>query len=158
MFRKPQYPVLIGTLVALLALSAKLGHAQTPGEPTRRVAVATRALPRGTVLAAGDFVMRDTVVRGPVDTSTVTSGWVTRRLIGAGEVLRAPAVERPQVVSANQSIQVEYQDRDVRLTIHGVATRNAALGERIAIRTDNGRRMEGTVVAPGRVRLDGSTN
>jgi len=148
---RPKYPLLVGMLVALIALSAGLAHAQVA---TRRAAIATRTLPRGTVLGADDFVYRDTTLRGPLDTNTVTAGWVTRRLIGAGEVLRVPAVERPAVVSANEPVEVEWKDRNVLLTLRGVVTRNASLGERVTVRTDLGHRIEATVVAPGRVRID----
>jgi flagella basal body P-ring formation protein FlgA len=155
---KIEYPVLVGTLVALLALSAKIGHAQaaqtaTPDAATHRVAVATRTIARGTVLAAGDFVLRDTTLRGPSDTTTVGEGWVARRLIGSGEILRMPAVERPRMINANQAVQLEWSDSNVTLVLRGIATRNAALGDRIAVRTDSGRRVEATVVAPGRLRL-----
>ena len=149
--RRVEHPILLAILMALLVLSAKLGHAQTP---TKRVPVATRAMARGTVIGASDFAMRVTTVRGIADTSSAIVGWVTRRAIAAGEVLRTPAIEAPNVVTANQAVQVEWQDRDVRLTLRGIATRNASIGERIAVRTDSGRRMEATVVAPGRVRLD----
>jgi flagella basal body P-ring formation protein FlgA len=148
---RPKYPLLIGMLVALLALSASLSRAQ---EPTRRTAVAARLLPRGTVLTADDIVYRDTTLRGPTDTNRVAPGWVTRRLIGAGEVLRVPAVERPNLVSANESVSVEWADRNVMLTMRGVATRNAALGERVTVRTELGHRVEATVIAVGRVRID----
>jgi flagella basal body P-ring formation protein FlgA len=152
---KVEYPLLVGTIVALLVLSARIGHAQTtaPAAGTQRVAVATRTIARGTVLAASDFVLRDTTLRGPTDTSTVGEGWIARRLIGAGEILRMPAVERPRMINANQAVQLEWQDSNVTLTLRGIATRNAALGERIAVRTDSGRRVEATVVAPGRLRL-----
>lgn len=153
MIRRPQYPRLIGTLVALVvlsALSARLAHAQAA---TRHVPVATRALARGTVLSADDFVMRDTTLRGVADTNHVEAGWVTRRLINAGEVLRTPAVERPAIVSPNQPVQIEWQDRNVRLVLQGVATQRGGLGERVSVRSDTGRRMEATVVAPGRVRI-----
>lgn len=148
---RPKYPLLVGTLVALIALSAGLAHAQ---DATRRAAIATRLLPRGTVLTADDIVYRDTTLRGPIDTNTVAAGWVTRRLIGAGEVLRMPAVERPAIVSANESVDVEWADRNVMLTVRGVATRNAALGERVSVRTDLGHRVDATVIARGRVRID----
>lgn len=144
-----EYPLLLAALVALLALSAGVAHAQAPA--TRRVAVATRTLVRGTVLTADDFTMRDTTLRGTAD--SVAVGWVARRLIGAGEVLRMPAVERPRAVAANQHVELEWRDRNVVLTIRAVATRDAALGERIAVRTDSGRRVQATVVGPGRVRL-----
>ena len=154
---KVQYPVLVGTLVALIALSARMAHAQapatTPAPGMPRVAIATRTIARGTVLSASDFVMRDTTLRGPSDTATAGEGWVARRLIGPGEVLRMPAVERPRVVSANQAVQLEWSDSNVTLVLRGVATRNASMGERIAVRTDTGRRVEATVVAPGRLRL-----
>ena len=146
-----EYPVLVATLVALLVISAGVAHAQQPA--SQRVAVATRTLPRGTVLAESDFTVRDTTLRGPLDTTQVGEGWVTRRLIGAGEVLRMPSVERPRLISANQPVQLEWRDNNVTLTLRGVATRSAALGERIAVRTDSGRRVEATVVAPGRLRL-----
>lgn len=149
--KRLEYPYLVATLVALIALSAGVAHAQPT---TRRVAVATRTLARGTVITSDDYVLRDTTVRGYVDTTTVGEGWVTRRIIGAGEILRSPAVERPHAVSANQPVELEWQSSNVRLTIRGVATRSAALGERIPVRTDSGRRVEATVVAPGRVRLD----
>jgi flagella basal body P-ring formation protein FlgA len=151
---KVEYPLLVGTLVALLALSAKIGHAQTDASGTHRVAVATRIIARGTVLSAADFILRDTTLRGPSDTTTVSEGWVARRLIGAGEILRMPAVERPRMINANQPVQLEWSDSNVTLVLRGIATRNAALGERIAVRTDSGRRVEATVVAPGRLRLE----
>jgi flagellar basal body P-ring formation protein FlgA len=151
---KVEYPLLVGTLVALLMLSSRIGHAQTaPASGTQRVAVATRTIARGTVLSAGDFTLRDTTLRGPIDTSLVGEGWIARRLIGAGEVLRMPAVERPRMINANQPVELVWQDSNVILTLRGIATRNAAMGERIAVRTDSGRRVEATVVAPGRLRL-----
>jgi flagella basal body P-ring formation protein FlgA len=138
-------------LVALVALSASLAHAQNAA---RRVAVAARLLPRGAVLSVEDIVYRDSTIGGPMDTNTVAAGWVTRRLIGAGEVLRAPAVERPAIVSANEPVDIEWADQNVMLTLRGIATRNAALGERVPVRTGFGHRVDGTVVAPGRVRID----
>ena len=151
---KVAYPLLVGTLVALVVLSAQIGQAQTNANETHRVAVATRTIARGTALSTRDFVLRDTTLRGPSDTTTVGEGWVARRLIGAGEILRMPAVERPRIITANQTVQLEWSDNNVTLVLRGIATRSAALGERIAVRTDSGRRVEATVVAPGRLRLE----
>lgn len=125
-------------------------------EPKQRVAVTTRALARGTVLTADDFELRDTTLHRPLpgDAPTVTAGWVTRRAINAGEVLREPAVEAPSVVNANSPVKVEWTDGNVSISIAGIAARNAALGERVPVRTANGRRIEATVVGPGRVRID----
>jgi flagella basal body P-ring formation protein FlgA len=125
-------------------------------EPKQRVAVTTRALARGTVLTADDFELRDTTLHRPLpgDAPTVTAGWVTRRAFNAGEVLREPAVEAPSVVNANSPVKVEWTDGNVSISIAGIAARNAALGERVPVRTANGRRIEATVVGPGRVRID----
>jgi flagella basal body P-ring formation protein FlgA len=61
------------------------------------------------------------------------------------------------VVSANSPVQVEYADGGVRLTMRGIAARNGSIGERVPVRIDTGssmRRVEGTVIAPGRIRID----
>ena len=88
------------------------------------------------------------------DSNRVAAGWVTRRVIAAGEVLRAPAVEPPTAVSANQQVAVEWSDQNVRLTMRGIATRNAPVGSRVSVRMESGRRVETTVVGAGRVRID----
>jgi flagella basal body P-ring formation protein FlgA len=121
------------------------------------VAVATRTLPRGTVLSADDFALRDTTLRGNValpDTTPIEAGWVTRRMISAGELLRSPAVEAPSIVNANSPVLIEWRDGNVQLTIQGIAARDGSLGERIPVRTDLGKRFEATVVAAGRVRIE----
>ena len=151
--RRLFHPVVLVALATLALFWARLAEAQTSA-PTRRVAVATRALPRGATLTADDFEYRDTTLRIWSDTTKVAAGWVTRSAIPAGEILRAPAVEPPVVVNANGAVQVEYADQGVRLTMRGIAARNASVGERVAVRIDSGRRVEGTVIAPGRVRID----
>jgi flagella basal body P-ring formation protein FlgA len=149
--RTALYRLLLLALVMPLLLAARVS-AQQPA--ARRVAVATRAIARGAVLSADDFIYRDTTLRAPLDTNQVAAGWVTRRSIMAGEVLRTPAVEPPNVINANTPVQVEYNDGGVRLTIRGTATKAGALGERVTVRTELGNRIEATVVAPGRVRID----
>jgi hypothetical protein len=105
MMPRPKYPLLVGTLVALILLSAGLARAQAS---SRRVAV----------LAPEDVVCRNSSIRGPIDTNGVAVGWIMRRLIGAGDVLRAPAVERPTIVSANMPVDRERADRNITLTLN----------------------------------------
>ena len=149
-------PRLVVSLGTLVLLSAHAGEAQqaTP----RRVAVATRPIARGATLGVGDLEYRDSTLVStfaPVaDSNPVTAGWVTRRVIAAGEVLRAPAVEPPSAVSANQQVAVEWTDQNIRLTMRGIATRNAPVGSRVSVRMESGRRLETTVVGAGRVRID----
>src|SRR5581483_6305083 len=120
----------------------------------QRVPVAARALARGEVLGAADIVYRDTTLREPLDTSVVAPGWVTRRTIAAGEVLRVPAAMPPILVVANDMVQAEWNDGGVHLTVQGTVNRSASLGERVMVRTDTGRRIEAIVVAAGRVRIE----
>ncbi len=152
-----QHPLTLIALAAVLALMARVAGAQEMPAAKARVAVAARALMRGEVLGDSDVVYRDTTVRGDADArvdTKVAAGWITRRVIAAGEVLRSPAVEPPNLVSANDPVEVEFHDGNVRLSIAGTATRGAALGERVSVRTELGHRVEGTVVARGRVRID----
>lgn len=141
----------------LTALAAGAAAPRVVFAQANVVAVATRTLPRGTVLSAGDYELRDTTLRGNValpDSTPVEPGWVTRRMINAGELLRSPAVEAPSVVNANSPVLIEWRDGNVQLTIQGIAARDGALGERIPVRTELGKRFEATVVAAGRVRIE----
>jgi len=143
----------VGALIAG-AVSPRATFAQSND---MRIAIATRTLPRGSVLAQGDFELRDTTLKyagSQPDTTPVAAGWVTRRTINAGEILRSPAVEAPAVVNANSPVLIEWKDGSVSLTVNGTAARDGALGERIPVRSENGKRFEATVVAAGRVRID----
>jgi flagella basal body P-ring formation protein FlgA len=150
------HPIVLVAIATLAMMWARLAAAQVPSVPTaqQHVPVATRNIARGAVLTADDFEYRDTTSHAPADTNKVAAGWVARRTIMAGEILRAPAVEAPAVVNANSPVQVEFSDGNVRLTVQGTATRNGSLGERVPVRMEFGKRVEGVVVAPGRVRVD----
>ncbi|MEO7085031.1 MAG: flagellar basal body P-ring formation chaperone FlgA [Gemmatimonadaceae bacterium] len=146
-------PIIVTCIVIVVAVAmvASCAGAQAP---VAHIAVAARALPRGTVISTNDIVYKDSTVRAAGDSSRVVAGWVTRRLIAAGEPLRAPAVEPPNIVAANQSVDVEWKDQNIELTLRGTASRAGALGDRVSVRTESGRRVEGIVVGPGRVRID----
>ncbi|MDB4878193.1 MAG: hypothetical protein JWM41_4639 [Gemmatimonadetes bacterium] len=150
--RRMLQPLLFVALVALGLFPARRIGAQQASP--RRLAIATRAIARGSVLTADDFEFRDSTMRAPVDTARVAAGWVARRVITAGEVLRAPAVEPPQVVTANQPVEIEWKDQNIRVSMRGTVTRNGSIGERVIVRTEQGRRLDATVVGPGRVRID----
>ncbi len=144
---------------ASLALPATYAAAQsTSGTARVRVAVATHALQRGATLTAEDIAIVDTTIVWrwttiAPDTVLAQPGWVTRRPIAAGEVLRAPGVGAPPVVNAGATVAVLYQDGPVRLRLSGVATNTAALGAPVGVRIDATRRLDGIAVAPNTVRL-----
>lgn len=120
--------------------------ARPAAAPEAVAPIATRDLPRGHVLAAGDM--------SPAMPSLV--GWTTRRVITAGQALREPAVARPlaaSAVTAGQQVAVIWREQGVALRMNGVATNAAPIGARVKVRLDARRRLEGTVVAPGVVQL-----
>lgn len=119
---------------------------------------ATRALPRGETLGAGDFTLADTVIawhwnRVQPDSTRAVIGWVTRRAIAAGEFLRSPSIAPANVVTAGTTVTVLWNDGTLRLTLKGTATNNAALGAPVGVRIDRNRRLDGLAVAPNTVRL-----
>jgi flagellar basal body P-ring formation protein FlgA len=143
---------------AMLMTRASVAQAQqsTPPQPDG-VAVAARAIPRGTVLTEDDI----TYVVGPASPQPVAAaanqvqpGWVARRLVKPGEPLRAPAVAPPIVLTANQTVDVLYADHDIQITIRGVVTKDAALGERVTVRTSDGHHLDGVVTGPRSVRIE----
>jgi flagella basal body P-ring formation protein FlgA len=119
--------------------------------------VAARALARGDTLRAEDIARRDTVITwrwsSAPDTTPALPGWVTRRALAAGEVLRAPAVSAPPVISSGAPVTAIWQDGPLRLVITGVATNAATAGAPVGVRIDRTRRLDGIAVAPNTVRL-----
>ncbi|MBK8057547.1 MAG: flagellar basal body P-ring formation protein FlgA [Gemmatimonadetes bacterium] len=119
--------------------------------------VAARRIPRGTVLRAADM----TIARVParvdargvvhVDTTPVIPGWIARRVIQRGEVLRAPAVAPAPLVAAGQAVQFTYQQDGLELTLDGVAPVAGSLGDTIPVRLGARRRVTGVVAGPARV-------
>jgi flagella basal body P-ring formation protein FlgA len=141
-------------LVLLAAAPAALAAQPRPRVAGARAVaelVATRPLPRGYTLAAGDMA----AAPAPGGATAVAAapaalvGWTTRRVIAAGEVLRAPAVAPPAAVRAGQPVAVVYAAEGVTLKLHGTAATDAPLGGRVAVRVDTRRRFEGVVEAPG---------
>ena len=124
----------------------------------QRVARATSTLERGVELTEKDFVFDNDVQWGPPrrHEAAVGAGWITKRRINAGETLRAPLVEPPRAVRSGETVRLIMQRANVTLVLRGKAIGSAALGERIMVRADTGKRLEGVVIEPGIVRLDRS--
>lgn len=155
------HSLMVGTILAYspAVLSAQ-DQPTPPRSDQRRVSltVATRALARGDVLQAGDIAQVDTVIiwrwNGfAPDTVPALPGWVARRPIAAGEVLRAPAVSPPPLIKSGTSVTAIWQDGPLRLVLSGVATNTAIAGAPVGVRINRSRRLDGVAVAPHTVRL-----
>ncbi len=119
--------------------------------------VATRAFVTGDTVRATDFALRDSVIAWPwaskPDSIRNVAGWIARRPIALGEVLRVPAVMAPPVVTAGSTVNAIWQDGSLRLVLSGVATNTASIGAAVGVRIDRTRRLDGIAVAPNTVRL-----
>lgn len=140
---------------------AQSGLAQAPAPAAVAAGVATypvaaRDLARGEVLAQTDIrhlaFPDDEVPRDDAPASVL--GWTTRRVISAGEPLRPPAVSPPDLVRAGETVQAVYRGRTIVLRVTGTAAGSAAMGERVLVRVDARRRLEGVVIGPGLVQLE----
>jgi flagella basal body P-ring formation protein FlgA len=153
-----------GVASLVLALAATTLGAQAPAVAAppaaplgveRTVPVAARALPRGASLSSSDYTMIAAVVRPSLrNAAAAESGWVTRRPVAAGEPLVEPAVGPPALVASGQAVSFVAEHAGIRLSIRGTAATSGALGDRVWVRVDAGRRLRGIVTAPATVRAD----
>ncbi|MDP1858887.1 MAG: flagellar basal body P-ring formation chaperone FlgA [Gemmatimonadaceae bacterium] len=153
----------VQSLAAIVSGRSRL-FAQADVPPTRAassvaVSIATRRLPRGTVLTERDITVArvahgGTAVSGPTDAA---AGWITRRVVHAGEALRPPAVGPAPLVRAGQTVEFTYMQGGLRLTLHGVALAAAALGDVVEVRLGAKRRVTGIVSGPARITATDST-
>lgn len=120
-----------------------------------RVAVAAREVARGAVLEAEDVRVAPVTEWGPPRErgETPGAGWTARRLIASGEPLREPAVGPPLLVRSGEETEVLWSGGGVELKVRGAALGSASRGERVSVRIDTKRKLEGVAEAPGRVRI-----
>ena len=121
--------------------------------------VAAHQIARGVTLGDADVLVRHTLVWGAPDDSValgITSiiGTESRRVLRDGEAIRAVDVMPAPVVFAGDSVTAEFIRGGVRVALVGTALHNAALGARVAIRFDRGRRFAGIATGRNTVRLD----
>ena len=119
--------------------------------------VARHDLARGVTLAAADIdtVVTDGVARtsGTPAGSRVVEGWVTRRVVRAGEPLRAPAVAAPSLIARGARVTLVWETGGLRLTREGTALGDAHRGERVTVRVDATRRFTGVATSTGVVTV-----
>lgn len=124
------------------------------------VVIAARALPRGVAITAADVdidrrelsVRTEDAIRRRAD----VVGNFTARPIAAGAVIEASQLDRPTLVGRGDLITLRAVAGGIEIVTEGKALRDGRLGERIPVENvRSGRRLTGTVVASGVVRIDG---
>lgn len=135
---------LVAWLVALASPAAV--RAQDSGQVAGNdsLPVAARSIPRGAELVAED-------IAPGTDSATARLGWIARRVIRAGEVLREPAVVPPPLIRAGQAVQYRVTVNGISVSLAGTALSDASLGDEVMVRVDARRRMQGVVTGRGMV-------
>jgi flagella basal body P-ring formation protein FlgA len=118
------------------------------------IRVARHALVRGVTLSIEDFT-DSVIVRWSKPPATarqqVEAGWVTRRMIAAGEELRAPAVGPAPLIASGDSVTI-VTEGTLSLAIKAVAMRQATrAGDRLDVRLAGGRTLSVTAVSANTV-------
>ena len=124
----------------------------------RMLPMATRRIPRGTLLTEADFAFEESVRWGPPagSTSKPQPGWQAERRLEAGEELRTPAVRPAVAVRTGDRVKIIWRTGRIELTLSGVAIGTARPGETVDVRLDAGRRLRGVAGADGAVRVEGA--
>lgn len=145
----------IAAAAVLLTCVAHVSRAQGTISGAVRVPIATRDLARGDVLAAADIRWADTagIARSQSDTARIAAGWVARRAIRAGEILRSPSVALPDLVSSGDAVDVIYSAPGVSIKVRGTAIGSGAQGDQVYVRLDNRKRLRGVVAGANTVRV-----
>jgi flagella basal body P-ring formation protein FlgA len=117
---------------------------------------------RGDVIGESDLTYT-TVEGGALMSGVATSideikGMQARRVLGAGQAVRAADVRRPIVVNKGQTVTMVFSVPGVEVTAVGRAMSEGGVGDTVTIQNPASFRMvSATVTAPGTVRADGGT-
>lgn len=145
----------------LAALGAPAALAATAADTAGvRIVVPARDIARGQTIADSDLTYA-TVQGGGLMAGTVTSfdavkGMEARRVLHAGETLRADDVRRPVVVAKGQTVTMTFDAPGVQLTAMGRAMSEGGLGDTVTVQNPASFRMvSAVVIGPGTVRATG---
>ena len=149
----------IGFALALALLPSGAHVAVAQAAAPDMVPVAARDLARGVVLTAADVELKpgNGAVSARSAGEQAGAGWVTRRVVRAGEPLREPAVTKPAVIESGQTVDAIWDEAGIVLRVRGTAVGAAAIGERVIVKVDARRRLEGVASGPGLVRISRGT-
>ncbi len=116
-----------------------------------RLMVSVSRLERGHVLALEDIAYEESVVWGPprLNKQPDPVGWVAQRPVDIGDELRRPTVRPPLGVVSGSPVSIVWSTGTVAVTVPGVAAGSGPVGESVYVRTESGKRIRGTIVAPG---------
>jgi flagella basal body P-ring formation protein FlgA len=86
-------------------------------------------------------------------TSEVAPGWVARRPIHTGDILRPPSVSKPDLVTTGETVDVVYADTGIKLTLKGTAIGDGKKGDEVYVRLETRKRLRAIVIDDHTVRI-----
>jgi flagella basal body P-ring formation protein FlgA len=121
------------------------------------VVLARRSIAAGEVLAAVDLEVRTQASTSlPLDfigDPEQAIGLSVRRALPAGSLLAGGALEQPTLVERGALVTLVSRSGPVHVKSEGVALGAARLKQRVRVRSQSGRIVEGVVEASGEVRV-----
>ena len=141
-------------IVACVALAAipMLAHAEGV-----RIVMPVHDIARGDVIADSDLTY-GTAEQGAMFGNVVTSmnqldGMQTRRVLRAGEAVRADDVRKPVLVTKGSTVTMTFSAPGVQLSATGKAMSEGGLGETVVVLNPvSYRQVSATVIGAGQVR------
>lgn len=119
--------------------------------------VATRALPTGATLEAGDLQLAETDIAAdpspPVRESALVLGRTLARPLAAGEALHQRDLRARQWFAAGETVRVVAQGQGYSVVGEGQAMTPGIEGQAVRVRTENGRVLTGQAVAERQVEV-----
>ncbi|MCR4438130.1 MAG: flagellar basal body P-ring formation chaperone FlgA [bacterium] len=133
------------------------GHVLATVQVFTEVAVTRRRLDRNEMLSVAEVGLERrelTQIRGtPVCSLAEVLGKRTRRIVSAGQVLRREDIELPPVVRRGEVVTLLMTTKNLSVSLKVTALQDGAMGERIAVRSEDGKRYAAEVKEPGLVLL-----
>jgi flagella basal body P-ring formation protein FlgA len=149
--------------VLMSSLSVAPARSDQKQDGSERVVVPTHDIQRGELISDADLAYVD-MPTGRVLVSVVTSmndlnGHEARRLLRAGETLRADDVRRPIIVAKGSAVSMTFEAPGIALTAVGRAMSEGGMGETVIVLNPvSYRQISGIVTGPGEVRAGDVTS
>jgi flagella basal body P-ring formation protein FlgA len=146
--------------ISLLFAAMQLTAVPATAETGVRIVVPARDIARGQTISEGDLtyatVSGNALMTGTVTNIAAVKDMEARRLLHAGETLRADDVRHPIVVTKGQTITMLFRAPGVELTAMGRAMGEGGIGDTITVQNPSSYRMiSGVVSAPGTIIATG---
>jgi len=121
-----------------------------------RIVVPSHDIARGDTISASDLTYRtapDNTFGGAVTAMDQLVGMQTRRVLRAGEGVRAEDVRKPILVTKGSTVTMTFEAPGITLTALGRAMSEGGMGETVTVQNPNSFRLvSAIVIGPGQVR------